>query len=459
MTRSVILFEDHTAQNFRPLSWSLPVYEVPCGLFNLRERVQLLVDQGEISSALHLLPRSYLVPLQSLSLDDASCVGVDRCLAADLDDVLFLSARLVPDHAALKDLINDLPRGASRADAHGLLVWRTDGDEARSALTSWRAWDLACAEQNAWSGFNAKAEPWTPGPSISGDAAVGLGHLWDLIHLIGQAIRFDAEIVTEGSSGQMPDRSTFGAVPAVPGPHVLAGGRLTSPVTLPSGVSITNAGNVWLGEGVTLSPGVVIDATDGPVIIDRNVSVLPHVYLEGPLYLGCGVRVKAGATIYGETAIGGLCRVSGEIAESQLLPYMNKQHAGFLGHAVVGGWVNLGADTTNSDLKNNYGPIKVNFGQGPIDTESRFVGLMMAEHAKSAIGTTFNTGTTVGFSSNIFAAGFPRTCLRNFTWGDGRGRRIYDVDRAIEVARIVMARRDCRFTDAHEAMFRRLAEA
>ena len=144
-----------------------------------------------------------------------------------------------------------------------------------------------------------------------------------------------------------------------------------------------------------------------------------------------------------------------EFAESQLLPFANKQHAGFLGHALVGSWTNLGADTTNSDLKNNYGLIKVNAGLGPEETGTRFLGLMMGEHAKSAIGTTFNTATTVGFAANVFAAGFPRACIGNFSWGDGRGKR-FEVERALETAAIVMGRRGAVCTPAHADLFRRL---
>ena len=123
---------------------------------------------------------------------------------------------------------------------------------------------------------------------------------------------------------------------------------------------------------------------------------------------------------------------------------------------MIGSWVNLGADTTCSDLKNNYGLIRCNFGQGPVETGSRFVGLQMAEHAKSAIGTTFNTATTVGFSSNVFSPGFPRAVIPNYSWGDGRSK-FYDVEKAIDVARIVMERRSCAFRPEHADLFRSLA--
>ncbi len=451
MARTVILFEDHTAQQFRPLSWSLPVHELPCGLFNLRERLGLLLPDG---ARLGFLPRGYLADLLGTTLGDGAPVGPAACGGLDDEDVLFLSARLGPDAARLTDVVDELAPGAGLSDGHGLLAWRGSGRTAREVLDHWTRWDREATESSAWSLPTTPVTPWAP-PIDATETDAAPAYLWDLIPLIGPAIASDLDLLGEGERRTMPSRLVFGALPEAESPFL--GTTLRRVEDPPAGVHLQGDGGLWLGDGVSLAPGVAVDTAHGPVVIDHDVRVMPHVYLEGPLYLGCGTRVKAGATLYGETAVGGVCRVSGEIAESQLLPYMNKQHAGFLGHAVVGSWTNLGADTTNSDLKNNYGEIKVNFGLGPVETGSRFVGLMMAEHAKSAIGTTFNTGTTVGFASNVFAAGFPRTCLANYTWGDGRGRRSFRVERALEVARVVMGRRGCRFTEAHAALFRFLA--
>ncbi len=124
--------------------------------------------------------------------------------------------------------------------------------------------------------------------------------------------------------------------------------------------------------------------------------------------------------------------------ESTFLDLVNKQHDGFIGHAYLGSWVNLGAMTTCSDLKNNYGRIRVDVGAGEEDTGLRFLGLMMAEHGKTAIGTLFNTGTAVGFASNVFAVGFPPKSLPNFTWGDGRSATRQDPARAAATAAVAM---------------------
>jgi UDP-N-acetylglucosamine diphosphorylase/glucosamine-1-phosphate N-acetyltransferase len=223
------------------------------------------------------------------------------------------------------------------------------------------------------------------------------------------------------------------------------------------GAVVNGAENLWLAQDVRVGPGAVLDAARGPLVIDRTVTVMPHAYLEGPLYIGPGSTVKAGAHIYGETSIGLMCKVAGEIAESTLLDFVNKQHDGFIGHAYLASWVNLGAGTVCSDLKNNYGTVRVDLGQGPVDTGLQFVGLFMGEHGKSAIGTRFNTGTCIGFASNVFGTGFPAKYLPNFTWGDNAEAAVYDAVRAARTAAVVMSRRGVRFTDAHSRLFRALA--
>ncbi len=454
--RLIVLFEDHTLQGFRPVGWSVPVYEIPCGLFNLRERVLSLVAEGPPADRVALLPRTLLEGLQALSLPGGAMCG-SAALSAAVDaaeEVLFLNARLGPDWAQLRALF-ERPAPFALRDEDGLLAAAVDTAVGRRLLDDWRAWENAQASRGAWTEASREAEPWVPALDATGDGIAAWRHLWELVPAIGQAVADDTAAAVAAGHGFR--RLPFGIAPDPSSSPAWRQDSLFRPYAGAPGVHLVAADRVWAADGVEVAPSVVIDARHGPVVLDRGVSVLPHCYLEGPLYLGAGARVKAGAALYGETAVGAACRVAGEIAESQMLALSNKQHAGFLGHAIVASWVNLGADTTCSDLKNNYGEIQVNYGLGPVATDSRFVGLMVAEHAKSAIGTTFNTATTVGFASNVFGAGFPRSCLGNFTWGDGRGRRLFEVERAIEVAIIVMQRRGCLFTPEHEALFRALS--
>jgi hypothetical protein len=252
-------------------------------------------------------------------------------------------------------------------------------------------------------------------------------------------------------------RRPWGVVPVAPDPAWSEPGPLTPLETLPVGVHADDPASVLAGPGASCAPGVVCDTSGGPIVLDRDVSVGANTLLEGPLYLGPACRVKAGSRLYGESSFGVGCRVAGEIGESTCGDFTNKQHEGFLGHAVLGSWLNLGAMTTNSDLKNNYGPVRVDLGDGPRDTGLRFVGLLAGDHVKTAIGTLFNTGTVVGFASNIFGAGMPPKHVPAFSWGGAPDAPSYDVGKAMDTARVVMARRECAFTDGHAALFRHLA--
>ncbi len=135
------------------------------------------------------------------------------------------------------------------------------------------------------------------------------------------------------------------------------------------------------------------------------------------------------------------------------MTYSNKQHSGFLGHAYLGSWINIGADTNCSDLKNNYSTIKVNLNGKHIDTGLQFLGLIMGDHSKTAINAMFNTGTIAGFSCNIFGSGFPDKFIPSFTWGGAEKTETYDVKKSIETAKIVMKRRNVNLTPADEKLF------
>ncbi|MBE0565155.1 MAG: hypothetical protein IH621_04295, partial [Krumholzibacteria bacterium] len=218
-------------------------------------------------------------------------------------------------------------------------------------------------------------------------------------------------------------------------------------------------GGLYTGADVDLLPGTVVDTRGGPVILDQGVGVGAHVFLEGPLYLGPGCRVKAGARLYGESSYGVGNRLAGEIGESTFGDFANKQHDGFIGHAVLGSWVNLGAMTTCSDLKNNYGPVRVDLGFGAVDTGLRFVGLLMGDHAKTAIGTLFNTGTAVGFGANVFGDGMPPKHVPCFSWGGRPDSPAYARDKAAATAAVVFGRRGCRFGPDHERLFASVASS
>lgn len=220
---------------------------------------------------------------------------------------------------------------------------------------------------------------------------------------------------------------------------------------LPHGVHVLGDAPIVLGRNVALEPGTVLDASQGPIWLDDHVVVRAFSRLAGPLYVGPGSRLLGGA--FEASSIGPVCRVRGEVAESTFLGYANKAHDGFLGHALVGMWVNLGAFTTNSDLKNNYGAVRMWTPEGVLDTGAIKLGALVGDHVKTAIGTLLNTGTVIGPGANIFG-GSPPKHVPPFAWGGADPASHHDIDRFLDTAALAMGRRDVLLTDAGRALLR-----
>lgn len=205
--------------------------------------------------------------------------------------------------------------------------------------------------------------------------------------------------------------------------------------------------------GVRIDPGVVIDTRSGPVIIDQNATIRSGSLVEGPAYIGPETVID-GARIRSGTSIGRDCRIAGEIEGSIILNYTNKHHDGFLGHSYIGSWVNLGALTTNSDLKNNYHDVKIRYKDLEFDTEMLKVGCFIGDHVKTGIGTLIPTGCVIGPFTNIYGGGMIETFVPSFLWGSPGKYEDYDVNAAIDTAKIVMARRGIRLTKGYENVIR-----
>jgi len=212
---------------------------------------------------------------------------------------------------------------------------------------------------------------------------------------------------------------------------------------------------VYVAPGARVHPMVVIDAEAGPVYLDEGVQVYPFSRVVGPCYVG-RETVLLGAKCHEGNSIGPVCRIGGEIECSIIQGYTNKYHDGFLGHAYVGEWVNLGALTTNSDLKNDYSDVEVIMhGRLPIDTGSSKVGCFIGDHTKTSIGTFLNTGAYVGAMALIMATGKPiQKFIPSFAWLiEGVVTKGFGKKKLYETARMVMARRGCAWTEAEEAMW------
>jgi UDP-N-acetylglucosamine diphosphorylase/glucosamine-1-phosphate N-acetyltransferase len=224
---------------------------------------------------------------------------------------------------------------------------------------------------------------------------------------------------------------------------------------------LVNDENVFLGEGAKLGPGCVLDASKGPIVIDRQATVGANSVLNGPCYVGPFAVVRPLTLIREGTSLGIAARVGGEISNSIVMGYSNKAHDGYLGDSYVGKWVNLGAGTTTSNLKNTYGEITMNMGKGKekVPTGRRRLGALIGDHVKTAILTRLMTGSYVGCGSMIAGNGSPPRFVPSYTFWTEKGAEPYHLDKAIEVTQRVFARRDRGWTDADERIMRYVAQA
>lgn len=216
---------------------------------------------------------------------------------------------------------------------------------------------------------------------------------------------------------------------------------------------------IFLEEGVSIE-ACILNVKEGPIYIGKNAEVMEGSMLRGPLAICEDAGVKMGTKIYGATTIGPGSRVGGEISNCIFQSYSNKGHDGFLGNSLIGEWCNLGADSNTSNLKNNYGKVSTySYETRAIEkTDIQFMGLTMGDHSKCGINTMFNTATVVGVSANIFGAGFPDKVVNSFTWGGAENIVRFKVEKAIEVAKAMMARRKKPFTKGDEAIFNYLGD-
>lgn len=254
---------------------------------------------------------------------------------------------------------------------------------------------------------------------------------WDIFSKNGEAIKRDFEMLTEGRQSQ----------------------------PIPDGVWAKNPENIFIEEGAKVE-FCTLNASNGPIYIGKEAEIMEGSLVRGPFALCEHATLKMGAKIYSDTTIGPHSKVGGEVSNSVIFGFSNKGHDGFLGNAVLGEWCNLGADTNNSNLKNNYAEVRLwNYEtEGFAKTGLQFCGLMMGDHSKCGINTMFNTGTVVGVSANIFGSGFPRNFVPSFSWGGSSGFTTYKTSKAFEVAKVVMSRRNIEFTETDEKILEHVFE-
>ncbi len=467
MSTVICIFEDKKYSNFFPLSLSQPLFDLRLGCGTLRSR---LLD-GMPKARLALICREYLADVMRLSAGAATVnepvTGATLFLNGRLlctgDERARLLDRLEEDTVAVKGgfVVAARLNKAASAEFSAYLLRRVADETLDDVCDAFL--EAGKTEPGAATGRRRKASrSATPAKGTYEDDSV-LGQdsmeeklsreLEGMIEKLGlrridlpearllsfpwQLIEFNPDVIVDDFErspvrGQAEDCVVY------------------------SGVQIVNPDQVVIGEKAVIRAGVVLDATDGPIVIAEHATVMPNATVVGPVSIGPGAIVKAGAKILAGTSIGSVCKVGGEVEETIFAAYSNKQHDGFLGHSYIGEWVNIGAASNNSDLKNNYSPVRMWCAGSERETGRQFMGVLMGDHTKTGINTLFNTGTVVGFNCNIFSSEMPAKFVPSYSWGHGQSLTRYELDKAMQTASIVMERRDVRFTPAHRALFEKI---
>ena len=400
--KNICIFEDSEYQNFLPLVYSRPVYDLRCGIFSLLERIVLQYPDTKI----RLYCREYLKKLTNenhpynvneTNFDDGDCLFINGRL---------LTSKPIPISGKEEVGIND------------------------DSIVYARLLRKNCLSIN---------------PEIFLDKGFinTLKEKFEVKIVDTELLRYPWDLISNNQEQITTDLTSYNNIQER---------HLQSKIY--EGVHLIKGSHIFVGENTVIKPGCVLDAENGPIYIGNNVNISPNSVIEGPVYIRDNVIIKAVSRIRAGSNIGKACKVGGEISNTIIQDYSNKQHDGFLGDSYIGSWVNLGADTVNSNLTNTYGTVKVQMVDKIIDTGQMFFGMIMGDHTKTAISTRFTTGSNIGFACNILFTSIPPKFIPSFSWCSDNNTMTYDVNRELQVAKRMMERRNKIMTQNEEEVFK-----
>jgi len=397
----ICIYEDSGCNNLLPMAYVRPVYDLFCGMVSIQKK--LIRNFPQASFTLHT--RSVLEKVVRDRYPD--CLVNE--FPAGLEEIVFINGRTLLNS---ETVLHKLGKNQSFTINDKVVAARLSGAELTTVIEAVQNGMTIDLDETAIE----KQE-------IDG---VLVEYIWDLIQANSDQIRSDFAFATQGRGSSVNDNGT-----------------------------VIHNQNVFIDKTAKIMPQVVVDGSNGPVFIDRDVVIQPHVYIQGPVYIGPSVLIKAGAQIYSGSSIAEGCKIGGEVNNSIILSWSNKAHGGYLGSSYVGSWVNIGAGTNNSNLKNNYSVVKVTVNGEVIDTGLQFMGLIMGDHSKCGINTTFNTGTNVGINCNLYGSAMHDKHISSFTWGSAvDGYTTYNLEKALAVNKTVMSRRQHKLSKFDEELLR-----
>jgi len=417
------IFEDELVKNFYPLTYTKAVYDLRVGIYDLKTRV--IKYMGVEKSEINFYVRDYLGVLCRHKLKESGFRARVNELGTIDDDIVLINGRVILLDEVAKDL-SDL----ANKEREFLLI--KDGQLVAAKLTSQRGStieELLVQQKISEVMSKLKGEI----KVLNYNKVEMLNYPWEMIVHISELIKRDYYDYIKGRESE---------------------GELDETVVI-----YGNEKDVFVGKGVKVESYVVLDAREGPIYIGEGTKVQSGARIEGPTFIGKDTIIVGGAQVREGSNIGDVCRVGGEFEESVMHGYSNKYHAGFIGHAYIGEWVNIGAMTTNSDLKDTYGTVKVTIGDKRVDTGLKKVGCFIADMVKTSIGVMIYTGKKIGVSSHLH--GIIYEDVPSFTiYAKSLGAELVELylDSVIETQRRMMARRKKELKDYEIEVIRKVFE-
>lgn len=443
MNVRIFLFEDKKQPNFHPLTLTRPLWDLRVGILTIGEKWVLefpdALVEGEVRPELDGVFESR-VCLAVNGLGDNNDLNSHRLRSELIDQnipTLHINCRYLPTASLIKQLKNWLIHpGKSMEFIH------QEGNERVMVAKGFPA--IGAAEAGD-AGAGTSVQTGNSQPGIEDEILLGelewIVYPWDLLDKNGPEIRRDIDRISAAKNSVFSkDQQAHKSIH----PHVY----------------VEELSQVYLHPEAQIEPGVTIQTGDGPVFIGAGARIMAGSHLRGPLAIGDGVVIKMGALLYKNSTIGPYSKVGGEVSNCIFHSYSNKAHHGYAGNSIFGQWVNLGAGTTTSNLRGNYGEVRVTHWvtRQEIPTGRQFLGSILGDHVKTGINSILNTGTVVGPSSMIFGAGFAPKWIDSFSWlnSDKGQTDSYDVEKSLVDMQRMMARRDISLSEAYEKMMRRL---
>jgi UDP-N-acetylglucosamine diphosphorylase / glucose-1-phosphate thymidylyltransferase / UDP-N-acetylgalactosamine diphosphorylase / glucosamine-1-phosphate N-acetyltransferase / galactosamine-1-phosphate N-acetyltransferase len=407
---SICIFEDEGYKKLLPLTWFKPSFDMRCGISTLFEKIKRNYPRTNV----YLLCRDYLQPTVKKS-HPGTMVGKVGKEAS----ILFINGRVLCDAEISKKIPTH--GGDEIFECNGVIV---AARVSKGNLEMMGNQPFTTESINYFMPIRNTAK-------ISQVTVKTIERFHDLIAENKEEIKNDFSFLTRGGITRGKMHQT---------------------------VAVYQRGSIFIDDGADVDTFVTLDARLGPIFISKGAKILPYSRIEGPCFIGERSTITAHANIRTGVSIGNDSKVGGEVEETIFHSRSNKQHLGFLGHSYVGEWVNIGAGATNSDLKNNYGNIKVQYNNEEYDSGRMFLGCAIADHSKIGIGVLINTGSVIGAASNVFGGGLTHKFIPSFSWGNSHKLIQYEPEKAIKTAKLMMGRRDIDMDDADIDLFRKVFE-